>query len=760
MALNLDAALKITANVVGENNIRRLGNSMQGLEGQIKNTSQAAGLLVMGIKGLAAAAVTGGVVTLAKSAIDLADNMRDLSQRTGVSIQTLGQFKVAAELSGSSLEGVAKGLTFLNKNMVAAATGTEAAAAAFKTIGVATTDAQGNLRSADQVFLDIADRFATLRDGPEKAALAIKVFGKAGAELIPILNLGSEEIQRFGLNIGPDFANKADAFNDQLGLMSAQTTMLTVEIGSKLLPIMSGLLSIVSESITAMGNLAKEFYAAVGGAAGLQQAAATLIKTMVVLGGVTAGVFIATNITTFATALRGVVGVMRTLLSLERAMLAIETARVAVVGLIAGVKSGKTPATAIIGGAIGGTLAAGALGLGISKLIDGITQKITAGLGGAFKGISIPEPTAAAGTIPNLSGLQTEKKAKKAKEITEITAEELQLSMLLNKAKIDGNTLLQAELEYGLTLLDIDKQKIGARRRQQLEANAATTLFKTQIDFAEQVGAAVAQDFMKRQELQENYNRTVEDLKIKAGMITGEKLKELEIDRELDAIRQRMPGLTDAQIAKLRELIAASQDVKKSFKETFGESLKQYYEQLTNLGAQVADSVKGAFQGLEDQLVSFVTTGKASFADLAKSIIADIARIAIRQAIIAPLLKGVGGIFGLTFANGGVFAQNGIQKFARGGIVDKPTLFPFAKGTGLMGEAGPEAIMPLRRGRDGRLGVESAGGGGGVNVTVNVDATGTRAQGDEGRAGQFARAISEAVKNEIVTQKRPGGLLA
>ena len=261
MAMNLEAALKITANVVGENNIRRLGNSMQGLEGQIKNTNQAAGLLVMGIKGLAAAAVTSGVVALAKSAIDLADDMRDLSQRTGVSIQSLGQFKIAAELSGSSLEGVAKGLTFLNKNMVAAETGVDGAAAAFKTIGVATNDAQGNLRSADQVFLDIADRFATMRDGPEKAALAFKAFGKAGVELIPILNLGSQEIQRFGLNIGPDFADKADAFNDQLGLMGAQTTMLTIEIGSKLLPIMSGLLAVVSEGITAMGNLAKEFYA-------------------------------------------------------------------------------------------------------------------------------------------------------------------------------------------------------------------------------------------------------------------------------------------------------------------------------------------------------------------------------------------------------------------------------------------------------------------------------------------------------------------
>jgi hypothetical protein len=758
MALNLDAALKITANVAGENNIRRLQNSMQGLEGRIKNTSMAADLLVTGIKGLAAAAVTGGVLALAKSAINLADDMRDLSQRTGVSIQALGQFKVAAELSGTSLEGVAKGLNFLNKNMVNAATGSKDAAAAFKTIGVATTDAQGNLRSADKVFLDIADRFATLRDGPEKAALAMKVFGKSGAELIPVLNLGSQEIQRFGLNIGPDFADKADAFNDQLGLMGAQTTMLTVEIGSKLLPIMSGLLSIVSESITAMGNLAKEFYAAVGGAAGLQKSAAALIKTMVVLGGVTAGVFVATNITTFAAALRGVVGVMRTMLTIERAMLAIETARVAVVGLIAGVKAGKTPAGAIIGGAIGGTLAAGALGLGLSKLIDGITKQIGDGLGKAFKGVSIPEPTAAPGTIPSLAGLQAGKAPKKAKEITEITSEELQLNLLLNRAKIDNNKLREAELEYALTLLDIDKQKIGINQRQKLEADAATKLFQTQVDFAQQVGTAVAQDLMKRKELQENYNRTVEDLKIKAGMITGEKLKELEIDRELITIGERLPGLTDAQIAKLRELIKASQDVKKSFKETFGESLKQYYEQLANFGTQVADSVKGAFQGLEDQLFNFVMTGKASFADLAKSIIADLARIAIRQAIIAPLLKGVGGIFGLKFADGGVFAQNGIQKFARGGIVNGPTVFPFAKGIGLMGEAGPEAIMPLKRGSDGRLGV--TGGGGTTSVVVNVDATGSSVQGDQGQSAALGRAVASAVQAELIKQKRPGGLLA
>ena len=91
--------------------------------------------------------------------------------------------------------------------------------------------------------------------------------------------------------------------------------------------------------------------------------------------------------------------------------------------------------------------------------------------------------------------------------------------------------------------------------------------------------------------------------------------------------------------------------------------------------------------------------------------------------------------------------------------VDKPTLFPFAKGIGLMGEAGPEAIMPLRRGPSGRLGVEAAGGGVG-NVVVNVDASGTAVQGDSNQADQLGKAIGAAVQAELLKQKRPGGMLA
>ncbi len=346
-----------------------------------------------------------------------------------------------------------------------------------------------------------------------------------------------------------------------------------------------------------------------------------------------------------------------------------------------------------------------------------------------------------------------------AAEIREISQAELDLSRKLNAARVSENQLLEAQTRFELDMLEIGKQKLGQRAKLKAEDEAATRLRMAEMNFAKEAGSAVAQAFLERNKLQEDYKRVVEDLQIKTGEITGDKLKQIEIDREVASILERLPGLTQAQIDKIKELVTASKEVKDSFKDTFNDSLKQYYEELKNFGGQVGSAVVGTFKGLEDQLTTFVTTGKANFRDLANSIIADITRIAIRQAIIRPI---VGALFpNLTAsAMGNVFAQNGIQKFARGGVIDKPTVFPFANGIGLMGEAGPEAIMPLRRGRDGRLGVEAANGGGGVNVTVNVDAQGTSVQGDNGRAGDLGRAISEAVKNEIVAQKRPGGLLA
>jgi lambda family phage tail tape measure protein len=104
-------------------------------------------------------------------------------------------------------------------------------------------------------------------------------------------------------------------------------------------------------------------------------------------------------------------------------------------------------------------------------------------------------------------------------------------------------------------------------------------------------------------------------------------------------------------------------------------------------------------------------------------------------------------------ANGNVFGENGVERFASGGIVTRPTVFPFSRGVGLMGEAGPEAVMPLKRLPSGRLGVESAGGGSVVNVTVN-NHTGQQVEINETRGPSGEREI-EIMVGRILSKDGP-----
>ncbi len=109
------------------------------------------------------------------------------------------------------------------------------------------------------------------------------------------------------------------------------------------------------------------------------------------------------------------------------------------------------------------------------------------------------------------------------------------------------------------------------------------------------------------------------------------------------------------------------------------------------------------------------------------------------------LANGVGGLVQgiLPFADGGSFSQGRVMPFANGGVVSSPTMFPMRGGTGLMGEAGPEAIMPLARGADGKLGVRTPGGGRAVNVVMNISTPDV--QGFRRSQGQIAAQMSRAL---------------
>ena len=222
--------------------------------------------------------------------------------------------------------------------------------------------------------------------------------------------------------------------------------------------------------------------------------------------------------------------------------------------------------------------------------------------------------------------------------------------------------------------------------------------------------------------------------------------------------------------------------------QAMGQGMRQYAESIKDLNKQIANATVNAFKNMEDALVQFVTTGKLNFSNFAKSVLADLSRMIIRQMMFNALagfqkflnpfssVKGLaedagrsvsdmtqimnGGLETVIGGNklGNVYDTDGIQKFARGGIVHSPTIFPFKNGIGLMGEAGSEAILPLKRTKQGKLGVESSGGGGNV-VNVSVNAGGTSAQGNTMKANQLGKMIGVAIEAELIKQKRPGGIL-
>lgn len=136
-------------------------------------------------------------------------------------------------------------------------------------------------------------------------------------------------------------------------------------------------------------------------------------------------------------------------------------------------------------------------------------------------------------------------------------------------------------------------------------------------------------------------------------------------------------------------------------------------------GLEVAKQLKAIADGVGNSFgnaFADIITGSKSAKDAIKSLYMEISRLVVQQMVAVPIAKavsgGMGSLMGLGFASGAAFSQGSVVPMASGSIVSSPTYFPMSGGrTGLMGEAGPEAVMPLRRMANGRMGVESSGGG-------------------------------------------------
>jgi hypothetical protein len=166
-----------------------------------------------------------------------------MSAKVGISTEALSALKYQAGLAGVEMAGLQTGLVKFSRTAAEAAGGSKAQARAFDAIGVSLKDVQGNLRPTDALLKEVADRFAGYKDGAGKAALAVQLFGRAGADMIPLLNEGAagfeaarKEAEQFGIIVDSKAAKAAEQFNDNLDRLKTAAMGASNQIMEELLP--------------------------------------------------------------------------------------------------------------------------------------------------------------------------------------------------------------------------------------------------------------------------------------------------------------------------------------------------------------------------------------------------------------------------------------------------------------------------------------------------------------------------------------------
>ncbi|EAN8708119.1 phage tail tape measure protein [Salmonella enterica] len=225
--------------------------------------------------------------------------------------------------------------------------------------------------------------------------------------------------------------------------------------------------------------------------------------------------------------------------------------------------------------------------------------------------------------------------------------------------------------------------------------------------------------------IQQHYQEQLEQLK------RDSKAKGTYGSDEYRQAEQELQASLDRRLAEWADYNAKVDAAQGDWTQGASRALDNFLAQGGNVAGMTENVFTNAFNGMADSIANFAVTGKGSFRSLTVSILADLAKMEARIAA-SKLLGSVLGMFGfgasaggstpsgayssaalsvIPNADGGVYRSTGLSQYS-GSIVNRPTFFAFARGAAVMGEAGPEAILPLRRGTDGKLGVVAAGSGG------------------------------------------------
>jgi lambda family phage tail tape measure protein len=724
MAVNMDALLRIKADVVGQNNIVRLGGSLQGLKKQAEGVSSG----FSGLKGsvekfgaaIAGSAIVGGLTAVVKRAIDAGDELFNLQAKTGIAASALIGIGNAAKLADVEVETLGKSLTKLSVNLVKAAEGNEGLAAKFAALGVQVKDANGNVVPADQALKQIADRFADMPDGAQKAAAAVALFGKSGSDLIPLLNEGAASMEKFTYKVGDDFAARSDIFNDTLTEFGIKTQGFGMELTDALLPALQSILDVFGELFDTKQDWTALFEVITFGL----RSVATVIYATIKLVDV---------------AIKNVVAYLQAI-------------REAIQGNFAG-------AADIAQNRIGGLLEQARRDFGqIQRLwTDAPSPGSGRRTGGRGMALDTSEADKRADAEARKAAAEAKRRANEQERLEERRASLRQKAISLEKQL--RNSIEDVTAAYqGVGVSAVDElllQRDEAIRQSNRQVDELVTNVAELVREVNAAGGSIdVAPYRNLINQLADANVALAQKEYEQGMKEiGERASEAAIDqlKFVDAVESQTGALAGAR-----------------------SGISTYLEDIGTLSENISSVTQSAFKGLEDAIVSLTTTGKFSFKDFAMSIVDDLTRMVTRMLIIAPALQFIqslipGGGLNLSGSKalstgkitpGGIFAMGGImtgdgpvplRKYAAGGIATSPQLALFGEGSR------PEAYVPLPDGR--RIPVAMQGGGGVAVGEINIAVQNTGDNLSPEAQKRIASQVQGIVLTTLVNQKRSGGIL-
>lgn len=694
-----------------DRNARKAGSAME----SATSIGRSLGLAI------SATAIAAGYFAL--KTIDAMDSLNDLSDATGASIGNLSALQDVAQRTGVNFETVERALVKFNDQLKDAKP-KDAVSNALNQIGLSAKQLK-DMDPADALHT-VAVALNGYADDANKARLTQELFGKSVKDVAPYLKDLGEQSELVATTTEAE-TRAAEEFNKQIGALEANTSKLARTLLNELLPaanevlktfndkgFKAGITALLERAFGVQSSIQKEKID------GIKQSLQFLKKE-----------FEGSTNYQYQSKIAG---------QIEEKL--------------AELKKYETMYYKLTDGSAGG---------GRGKVNPPILGD-TRGSVGEGKGSTIPtekpktldrELMSERQKLDALQGVSEEQqiinkyaddyyKKYPPKQVEELKNLELKELRIKQQKDAQAAAYEQSVKDFNLQTQIQDKHNSDLRN-----LKTDTDLRQIQIDVMKKFGAtqtdvAIAQNAY-------NLEKAEELLLIRSaeGFRAGE---EQALRNQIELLREK-----GKQLGATKSMDDTEADRQKTFSYGWEQSFNKYKETAENAATHAQSVFATASKGMEEAISNFVKTGKLDFASLTASIINNLIQIQA-QKFTVNLLSG------LFSANGNVFSNGNVLKSADGNVFDKPTLHGYSGGLGMLGEAGPESIMPLKRNAQGQLGVIAQGGGSSSNVTVtnNITVQGTNSSMKDSieQAKLISNAIDVKIKQSLAKEQLPGGMLS